>query len=452
MREGSTWHRVRTAAGAPVDVASLAAFRVLFGLVMLAAVVRMLTSGWIERLYEQPTFHFTYPGFGWVEAWPAPGMYLHYAVLAVLAAMITVGAWTRLAAAAFALGFAYPQLVDVTNYLNHNVLAVLLAALLAVVPAGAAWSVDAWRRPSVRRRTMPAWCLWLIRFQVGVVYVGAGLAKMKVDWLGAGQPLGLWLAARTETPVVGPWLDEPALALAMSWAACLFDTTIVAWLAWRRTRVGAYLVLVGFHAVTGYFFNIGMFPLIMTAAATIFFAPSWPRRWIRAETPAGDAPPVRASRLLATVLVVHVGLQLVLPLRHLVYPGDVLWNEDGMRLAWHVMIREKHGSVVFVARWPDGRRLEVAPHRYLDWRQEKEMAGQPDLILQLARHVGAELRAAGHADVAVHAETRVSLNGRAAVPLIDPAVDLLTVSDLGPRTGWVLPAPTGPAPRLRPRR
>jgi hypothetical protein len=122
-----------------------------------------------------------------------------------------------------------------------------------------------------------------------------------------------------------------------------------------------------------------------------------------------------------------------------------------MRFAWQVMVREKHGSVAFVVRFPDGRRLEVPPRRYLTARQEREMAGQPDLIVQLAHHIADEQRRAGHADIAVHAETRISLNGRAPIPMIDPEVDLARITDCGPRS-WVLPPPDAPPIHLVPRR
>jgi hypothetical protein len=285
--------------------------------------------------------------------------------------------------------------------------------------------------------------VWLLRFQVGVVYVFAGLAKAQPDWLVHAQPLNVWMSARSDTPLVGPWLDERWLAYAMSWGGFLFDTTIVLWLSWRRTRLPAFLVLCGFHAATGYFFNIGMFPLIMTTSALIFFAPGWPRRVVRRAAPTLDqaAPPRVAGRALGVLLAAHVIVQVALPLRHHLYPGPVAWNEDGMRFSWQVMVREKHGSLTFIARFADGRQLEVPPGRYLTSRQEREMAGQPDLIRQLARHIERDLRAAGHGDVAVHAETRVSLNGRPAAPMIDPEADLTRVTDLGPRA-WVLPAPT----------
>lgn len=457
--------RIRDAASAPVDIASLAAFRILFGLVMFAGLIRFLLSGWIEKLYGEPIWFFKYPGFAWVEPWPTWGMYLHYSVLAGLALAIALGVFYRVAVALFTLGFLYTQLIDVTNYLNHHYLVVLVGALLWFLPANAAWSIDARRDPAVSRSSVPAWMVWLLRFQIGIVYCFAGLAKAKVDWLGYGQPLNLWLAARTETPVLGALFAQPGFALVMSWAGFLFDTTIVAWLSWRRTRLPAYLAVIGFHGLTGYLFNIGMFPLIMTSAALIFFSPSWPRRLLSRvglRRFAGDVPALAPSRglrpplstrgkLAVAAIATHGVLQIALPLRHHVYPGEVLWNEDGMRFAWHVMIREKHGNVTFVAAFADGKRLEIPARNYLTWRQEREMGAQPDLILQLARHIDRDLRSRGMTGYALHAITAVSLNGRKPQPMIDPTVDLLQVVDFGPRD-WVLPAPSSRPPVVRPLR
>jgi len=442
---------VRAAATRQVDIASLAAFRIIFGLVMCTGILRFLATGWIEPMYGEPSWFFKYPGFSWVQPWSVAGMYVHYVVLAALALAIALGVFYRAAVILFTLGFAYTQLIDVTNYLNHHYLVVLLGVLLACLPANAAWSLDARRDPSIARSTVPAWFVWLLRFQIGVVYTFAGLAKAKLDWLGYGQPLNGWLAARVETPLVGRWFDEPFVALAMSWAGFLFDSTIVLWLSWRRTRLYAYGAVIVFHSVTGYLLNIGMFPIIMTSSALIFFSPSWPRhlvaRFGRAlPATAGGPAGTHVRRPVRALVALHVVLQLALPLRHYVYPGDVLWNEDGMRFAWHVVVREKHGSIMFVARFADGRKLEIPPNNYLTGRQEREMAGQPDLILQLAHHVGADLRARGYPPFTLHAITQVSLNGRSPQPMIDPTVDLLNVQDLGPRSSWVLPGPiTAPA-------
>ncbi len=439
--------RIRARALARIDIASLAAFRIIFGAVMFAGILRFLATGWIEPMYGAPSWFFKYPGFAWVEPWSVTGMYVHYSVLAALALAVALGVFYRAAIILFTLGFLYTQLIDVTNYLNHHYLVVLLGILLSVLPANAAWSIDARRAPAIARTSVPAWFVWLLRFQIGVVYVFAGLAKAKVDWLGYGQPLNLWLAARTETPILGGLFGEPWFALALSWAGFVFDTTIVVWLSWARTRVPAYLALILFHGLTGYLFNIGMFPLIMTSSALIFFSPSWPRRLLGPAliVSARDAEGEPSPRSWVKALVAaYVIVQIAVPLRHLVLPGNVLWNERGMRFAWHVLIREKHGAVTFVAELADSRQLEIPAHNYLTPRQEREMSGQPDLIVQLARHIASDLRARGYPVVAIRARARVSLNGRAPESMLDPTIDLVTSTT----DRWFLPEPSGPPPNV----
>ncbi len=77
--------------GRPVDVSSAALFRIAFGLVCLAGVLRVFAHGWVSELYVEPVHHFTYLGFAWVKPWPAWGMHLHVALLGVFALGIAVG-------------------------------------------------------------------------------------------------------------------------------------------------------------------------------------------------------------------------------------------------------------------------------------------------------------------------------------------------------------------------
>lgn len=438
----------------PVDIASLAAFRILFGLLMCAGTARFLFSGWIPRFYgEQHAFYFKYWGFGWVPVAPTWALYALYAALAVLALLVAVGLFYRASAFLFLLGFTYAQLLDVTSYLNHYYLVVLLSAILCILPLHRAWSVDAWRKPALRARTLPAWALYLVRFQIAVVYAFAALAKLGSDWLLHAQPLHIWLSARAELPVLGPWLDEPWMAYLMSWAGFLYDATIVLWLSLRRTRPYAYGVVLCFHAMTAQLFNIGMFPYIMSISALAFFSPSWPRRWLRrdmAEThPAAPGQPRSLGRLGLAALGAYCLIQVLVPLRHYLYPGNVLWNEEGMRFSWKVMVREKHGSITYHVRFPDtGKELQVTPRQYLDARQEREMSGQPDLVLQLAHRIAADFRARGMGEVEVRAEALVSLNGRPARLMIDPQRDLARIDDGLMPKDWILPGPdTPPVPQ-----
>ena len=399
---------------------------------MLVAVGRYVTHGWIDSLFRVPRFYFPYAGFEWIRPWPGVGMYLHFGGLGVLALAIVVGFWTRTATALFALGFTYAHLIDKTNYLNHYYLVSVLAALMVVLPLAAAGSLDASRHPARAADVVPAWTVWALRGQLGLVYFYGGVAKLNADWLFAAQPLRIWLAASGDVPLVGPLLVQPWAAYACSWAGAAFDLGIVPLLLWPRTRRAAYALVVVFHVLTSRLFPIGIFPWLMITLTPIFFAPDWPRRLAvrlrlaRSERVATPRPlAMRHESLLMAVVAVHLVLQALIPLRAVVESDDVAWNEQGFRFAWRVMAMEKAGTATFRLRDPaTGETWTVDPRAELTPLQSRMMATQPDMIADYARHLAAAARRAGHANVEVRADVYVSLNGRPSRRFIDPDADL----------------------------
>lgn len=460
----------------PVDNSFLILFRIALGTLLAISMERFVAYGWIQKLLTSPSFHFKYYGFHWVEPLPYEQLLLLFQVLVALGIAVAVGFCFRLSAFLLALGVSYIQLIDVSTYLNHYYFAALLIWILAFSPAHRALSVDAWlaqRWARWRGREMPAapqfvprGVLWLLRAQVGLVYVGAGLAKLQPDWLLYAQPLRIWLGANTDVPLLGPLFTLPGAPLLMSWLGFLFDTTIVFWLSWRRTRPYAYLVVLVFHTLTRLLFNIGMFPWIMSACALMFFPPDFARRVLHklasltgergplVMPDVRDVPVFSASvgrRAAIAVAMTYLAFQLVLPFRYLAYGGNVLWHEQGMRFSWRVMVRAKGGLVSFLVKSPARHKtLEVDPGPYLTSFQENEMVGQPDLILQMAHHIGREYEARGYGHVQVFADAKSSLNGRRPAPLIDPNIDLMQVRDSLAPASWILPAPVGPPPLIRP--
>lgn len=446
---------------APVDVASLTVWRVLFGLLMAVTHARFVVEGWVEAFYVTPVFRFAYWGLSWLPALPGPALMALHLLLAGMGLALAVGRAPRTMALLLGLGMAATDALDLTNYLNHHYLAVLLCGLGALT------------LPRRGQATAPTWALWLLRAQVAIVYVFASVAKMGPDWLLHGQPLNTWLVARSDWPLLGPAFELRETAIAMSWAGMLYDLTIPGWLLWRRSRPFALVVLLTFHTMTALLFRIGIFPYLMTINALLFLAPDWPRRFaagrwllarIYAPIPArGDA--VKRADAVTTVgsaavptwplstplrpwqlgaLGLYLLLQVTMPLRFLAYPGPVLWAEEGMRFSWRVMVREKHGDVSFRVRRGDGREVRVEPRHWLDSRQAREMASQPDMILQLAHRIADDHRARGDGEVAVLVDAWVSLNGRPPVRMIDPTVDLAReVDTLAPKP-WILPPPPGP--------
>ena len=428
------------AIAAPVAVHSLAAFRILFGLLMTAAMLRLLALGWVGELFVEPRFHFAYPGFEWVRAWPSLWMHVHVAGLAGCALGIALGYRHRVCSGLFLLGFGYLELIDQTTYLNHYYLVTLLAGLLVVLPAQGAWSVDAWRNPRVRRDVVPAWTVNLLRFQIGVVYFFAGVAKLNADWLGRAQPLRIWLPTRMDLPLIGSYLDQTWVAYAASWSGAVFDLSIPFLLLFRRTRLPAFAVLVVFHVLTWRLFNIGLFPWIMMVGALMFFPAGWPlmHGWGRSRKECGKSrgPGLPVPRWQGVLLSVYVTAQVVIPLREFVYPGPSAWSYEGFNFAWKVMVAEKTGHVTFHAWDPvrrSGWRLRTSD--YLTPRQAVMMAQDPHLIRIMARRLAADLEAQGHAGIEVRAEAVATLNGRPGQALVDPGVNLG-----GPLAeGWIVP-------------
>lgn len=461
MTERTRSGRWLDALAAPRDATGLAAFRVAVGALVCVSAIRFLAYGWVEELFVKPTFFFKYWGFAWVEPLPAPGMHALFVALAVLGAAYAAGLLYRVVAPLLFVAFTYVQLVDVTNWLNHYYLVSLLLLLTSFMPLGRAWSLDAWLSPRTRLAAFPAWCTYLLRFQVAVVYFYAGIAKLTGDWLLHAQPLDIWLHARTGMPVLGALFDQRWVAYLFAWGGFLFDTTIAGFLLWRRTRPFAYAVVLAFHAIVGLLFPIGMFPYIMVTAVLVFFPSDWPRRVLgrlragwgvaseAARAPAAER--ARPRRAMVALALAYCALQVLVPLRHRLYGGNVLWHEQGMRFSWKVMVREKNGAITYLVDSPSrGRTWYVSPRKYLTDRQERELAGQPDLILQLAHHVKGDFRARGIEDARVRVEALVSLNGRPAAPMIDPTVDLARVEDGVGKASFILPEPEGPPIHLRP--
>lgn len=459
--------RLVAAAARPVDGASLAVFRVLFGLLGLVAVARFFAYGWIDDLYITPNYHFAYLGFQWVQPGPAWWMYLHFALLGVLCLCITLGLGYRLSVALFFLGFTYIELIDMTTYLNHYYLVSLLSFLMIFLPMHHKWSVDAWRRPGAYREPVPVGSIWILRGMFSLVYCFAGVAKLNPDWLLEAPPLRIWLHQYGGLPVLGGLVTEPWLAYAMSWTGAIFDLTIAFWLLWGRSRPLAYAVVVGFHAATGLLFPIGIFPWLMMAGTLIFFFPNWPQRLgrrlldylelINAKA-AGSLPAANPGtsnpqedrtgrahwrgRAVAMGVLLFAAAQIALPLRHLAYPGDVRWNEEGYRFAWRVLLNEKAGFARFRVNEPaTGQTWLVEPGAYLTPLQTERMAFQPDLILATSQIIAEDFRGRGHRDVEVRADVFVSMNGRPNQRLIDPEVDLASQHPgIGPKK-WILPLP-----------
>ena len=416
----------------PIDIATLVLFRIMFGGIMLWEVTRYFRYGWIERYWIEPAFNFSYAPFNF-QPLPGNGMYIVWAAMGVLALFILLGLFYRVSASLFFCLFTYSYLLEQARYLNHFYLVVLISFLMIFLPANRALSIDSLLFKKIRTDVVPAWSLWLVRFIIGVPYFFGGIAKINHDWL-RGYPLKNWLLGDLDFPIIGPYFTEHWMVMIMSYSGLILDLAVVPVLLFRKTRAWGFAIITLFHLMNDQLFTIGIFPWFMMAATTLFFPPDWPRKLFRWDRKVLQYQPATSAKqkIVLYGLAAFCALQVLLPFRHLLIPGNVHWTEGGHRYAWHMKLRGKAGSTVFyVKNKANGESVEVNMRGYIERWQESKMAGKPYMIWEFAQHLKKEHALMG-LDVGVYVSAYASLNGRQYQELIDPNVDLAAV----PRPTW----------------
>ncbi|MDX1520234.1 MAG: HTTM domain-containing protein [Anaerolineae bacterium] len=434
----------------PVDGASLAGFRILFGLIMVYETYRYFAFDRIARYYVEPQFYFTYELFPWVRPWPEPWIYVHFIILGVASLGLMLGLFYRLSAYIFLLTYSYIFLMDKAQHNNHYYLIILLGFLLLFVDGQRVASLDNWRRRGSRwpdGHLVPFWNVFILRAQIFIVYFYAGIAKLNGDWL-ALEPMRSWLHNRADYPLVGQFFTTEVGAIFFAYGGLIFDLSIGFLLLWRRTRLLGFVGLLFFHLMNKWLFSIGVFPYMMIATTILFVDPSWPRRFLRLPVPQISSnswlertKPYRPA--VAAFVGLYLLIQVLVPFRHWLYPGEVSWNEEGHRFSWHMKLRSKQAGLTFYVTDPATNEVwQIDASQVVSDRQYGKMATRPDMILQFAHYMRDQFQATGEIEnPIIQVEAWASLNGRPFQRFIDHTVDL--AQQPAPRIfghyDWVLP-------------
>lgn len=432
------------------SAAPLAVFRMLFGLMMFISIIRFWANGWIEKLYIEPRFFFSYYGFEWVK--PLGNYtYLLFVICAIASIGVALGYKYRLSIVLFFLSFTYIELMDKTTYLNHYYFISILSFLMIFLPANARFSLDTYLSKRCYRQ-VPTWTIDAIKLLLTIVYFYAGLAKLNSDWLFRAMPLKIWLPSKYDLPLLGDtFMQQEWFHYVMSWGGAAYDLAIPFLLLYKRTRMIGFILVLFFHIFTRVLFPIGMFPYIMIVSSFIFFSPRIHERIIvmmnalfRMGTKEVKidrySMSSRFDKPIKLIVIAFFAIQLLFPWRYLLYPGELFWTEQGYRFSWRVMLMEKAGYANF--KIVDGvtkTSFYVNNSDFLTSFQEKQMSFQPDFILEYAHYLGSHFTKQGHKNVEVYVESFVALNGRLSSPYINPKIDLYKERESFTHKQWILP-------------
>jgi len=426
----------------PVYNGNLELFRIAFGIVAFAEGAGALVLGWVKETFVDVAYNFTFIGFEWLNHLNGPYMYFHYALIALFGLGIATGTFYRISAAGFLLCWTIAYLMQKHHYNNHYYLMILLGCWMCVLPVGKRFSVDVFLGRTAKENLVPAWTLYALIFQLGIVYFYAALAKLYPDWL-QGLPLTIWLTNISKTHIFGEMLADRSLIVFLAYTGIGYDLLVVPALLFSKTRLFAVAASLVFHLFNSIVFQIGTFPYMMIGALILFFPPAQVEHWLTGK--GQKMLPEKKYAISSTgklLLIVFFIIQIVLPVRHLFYKDSVNWTEEGHRMSWRMMLRTKSGIISFQCKNPEtGEVWTVDPAKFgITQEQKSVMAKSPDMIWQFARKLKQYYEKHEHIHVEVYVQCMVSLNGRPYKQFIDPAINIAEQPwKMFAHSDWILP-------------
>jgi len=410
----------------PIDNAPLIIFRILFGFLLAAEAWGAIMTGWVSYTMVKPSFTFHHIGFGWYQGLLGNPMYGYYALMGLLGILVMIGYRYRWSLAGYTILWAGAFLMQKESYNNHYYLLLLICIIMIFMPAHQYLSLDVKRNPSIKSLTMPKWVCLVMLAQMSIVYFYATVAKFYPDWLD-GTFTGLLFSPMKNFPIIGSIFTEKWFHLFIAYSGIMFDGLIIPALLWKRTRTLAVVASLIFHLFNSVTLKIGIFPYFALSFVVFFYEPEAIRRLFFKRKPPVliDASSVNnyGKPWLLYFFIPYFIIQLLLPLRHWAIPGDVLWSEEGHRLSWRMMLRQRSGHVNFKVVEKGAK--DTLYYNFLDKMNSKQLrmvSAYPDAIWQFSKKIKKEFEKQGK-EVEIYVDCFASTNKSPAKRLINPKTD-----------------------------
>jgi vitamin K-dependent gamma-carboxylase len=310
-----------------------------------------------------------------------------------------------------------------SSYNNHYYLLLLISFCMIFLPANKHTSLDVKFGFVEKKLTMPKWVSLLFITQIIIVYFYASIAKIYPDWLDGTFTKNL-LQGTTTRPFFLDLFSQKWFYLFIAYAGILFDLLIIPLFLFKSTRTIALICSVIFHLFNAITLQIGIFPFFALTFILFFYEPETIRKLFFKKKPVvltTEELDFSSSKIVKYLFFPYIIIQLILPLRHHFIEGDVFWTEEGHRLSWRMMLRERSGYIIIKIK--DNRTNETFIydyHKNLSNKQARQLATKPDFIWQYCQRIKKEFEGK---DISIFIDCKNSINRKPLKTLIDPKTD-----------------------------
>lgn len=422
-----------------IDNAPLIVFRIFFGFLIACESFGAIFTGWVKQVFIAPQFTFSFIGLAWLQPLPGYGMYLYFLIMGVLGLLIMIGFRYKFAIISYTILWAGVYFMQKSSYNNHYYLLLLISFFMIFLPANRYASLDVKQRRIAAEHGMPYWINLVFISQVALVYFYAALAKFYPGWLD-GTFTKLLLEGTTSNSQLLQVFSNKCFYLFIAYSGILFDLLIVPLLVFKKTRTIALLASLGFHLFNAIFLQIGIFPFFALSLSLFFYPPEKIRALFFKNKPIIDTLHVTnyfGKKTFIYLLIPFLFVQFLLPLRHHLIEGDVLWTEEGHRLSWRMMLRKRDGFISITIK--DNVTQETSLYDYyknLSPKQAQILATKPDFIWQYCQRIKEEYKGK---DISIYIACKNNINNGEYKTLINPKQDFATAKwDYFWHNDWIL--------------
>lgn len=416
---------------------SIAIFRIGFGLFMIWEILYLMRIDFVNVFLINPKVQLYYEFIPFLKPLPKAMMDVLIVGLLIASILITIGKYYRKAMIFFCIGFTYIFLLDKAYYNNHLYLVCLLSFLFIFIPADHKLSLT--KKESGQVNPVRHWHLLILKIQLVLVYFFGGIAKLNSDWLVSKQPTLTILSNKAQDSIFGSFLTSDFMTYFVTYGGLVFDLCIGFFLFIPRFRIIAIIAALFFNITNAWLFDdINIFPYMMIIALVLFLDPHKIASYVnkklfdkRTYIPKKTDTLFPIKKPILIGLSIYIFIQFVLPLRHVLFPGNTEWTGHGQRFAWRMKIQYRQVDTLEFKVW-DIKKKIIYPIDYRSYGMNQDQINAlgyyPKTAVQFAKFLkNHSLTNKGMDTVQVRSRLKVSLNGRPAQYIFDKDVDVASL-------------------------